>query len=1037
MDKNEALTVQLNCIGDARIITHVACIDPSAEVVFGAALFLILHRNEVTTRKQLQELLWPSVKTDIAAHRMRQTILRLRRLGLHIRAEGKSKLFLAAAVVNTDVEDLSDKTTARLDLPLFGTYNPTFSPRFADWLDLQREKIGSTIVRILLKRIQESRAAGKWEELEENCRSLMIHSADNEEATLALAESFAMRGDKLQSVKILDKYLADVADAPADLRVPAATMRKRIVDRMPMRTGVSSEDTPMFGREGYLRELVGVMNGARNKLPGVCLVRGEPGIGKTRLIAEFLSFASLQGFAAHRVNCRATDSNRPLSVVLDLIPLLRGMRGSIGSSPDTLSFLDTLGRLHPDNQANRIRLSPSRVNSKLDVAFADIIDAVSDECPLVLVIEDCQWIDSLSASVIGRILARLTAQRTLFVFTSRSEGHAFLEHDTLKVHDLPLEALSCKTATELLETIVERRGGEITPSYLGWATAVAEGNPFFLHELAKHWLETRNEHSAPPSLTAILRQRLSRLSPRALQVLQACAILENHSTVDNVEAVLGYKAHELLSAITELVEAGMIAVAERGSTLHDGGQMASRHDLLSETALLRLSAPGLSYLHRRAAKALEVRIQHTGDASTLWSCAKHWHLAGDGAQAFRLANSCAQHLLEAELPGEAVDAYAKALDYCTTDLDRLMIIERQATASYQSSDWAKVITFGTQARRMRARLHPNTNEHDELELMIRRAEWQSSDWNNLLAASLGCLEANQASVEHRLEAGIMVLMILSSRGGSNQARSTYQTIMKLCATSEHVELKLQASMIYNTAWGELELGVAAATDLVTAQQKKKDVGELLRAHCNAGVTLRVAGKFDQAAQQFREAISLADRHRIHLSKSRAIPMLAHMCIELGDFEEAAQCLHSLLECANPNEDRNARFEIGTIEARLALASGERVDIRTLVEEDLVEMQSDQLPYRRTYWKALRVAAQLAHSGLAELEAIADLEAEHIRTRESVFQAFATFVLYVGLISVGKKAKGRRILNSYLRCHRREPWPPPDHLLNSLLLFVKI
>jgi len=1028
--------IRLYCIGDARIVTPVATIDPSAEVVFGAALFLILQQEKATTRKQLQELLWPRIESRIAAHRLRQTILRLRRLGLPIEPDGKSKLLLDAAV-DTDLNTLLDEERAgRLDLRVFGPFNPTCSSNFSEWLDRQRARIGSGIVRILLGRIQESRAGGRWDELEDHCRALMVHSPDNEEATLALAESLAMRGDKLQSVRILDRYLADVCDGRSDLRVPASTMKRRIVDRLPARPGMSAEDIPMFGREQAMRELASLMNSARSKLPMACMVRGEPGIGKTRLIAEFLGFVSLQGFVAHRVYCRASDSSRPLSVILDLIPLLRGMRGAIGSAPDTLSFLDTLGRLRPTNQTSKLRLSPSHVNSKLDVAIADIIDAVSDECPLVLVFEDCQWIDDLSASVIGGVIARLTNQRTLFLFTSRGVEHAFLEGSASKVRDLRLDALTAESSKKLVETIVNRRGGEITPSYTAWATNVAEGNPFFLRELANHWLETGNEHSAPPSLTTILRQRLSRLAPNSLQVLQACAVLENQSTTDNIEAMLGYPAHELLSAISELVEAGMISVGERDSALPNAGQIISKHDLLSETALQQLSLPALSYLHRRAATVLEQRIQDAGDASSLWACAKHWQLAGDGVQAFRLANSCAQHLLDAELPTEAMNAYAKALNYCSTDLDRLTIIERQATASYQSSDWAKVIAFGAQARRIRAQLFSGGNEHDDLELMIRRAEWQSRDWNNLLADSLRCLDSTEASVQHRLEAGIMALMIVTSRGDATLGRSTYRVMTELFGATEQRELMLQASMIYNTAWGVLEIGVESAIDLVAEQQKKKDIGELLRAHCNAGVTLRVAGRFDQAADQFHHAIALAERHRIQLSKSRAIPMLAHMRIELGDFDEARQCLDSLRACCNSLDDRNARFEIGTIEARLALASGSRVDVRTLIERDLAEMQTDQLPHRRAYWKALRVAAQLAHSGSATLDAISDLEEEHLRTRDNVFQGFASFALYAGLISIGKQRKGKRLLNEYVHDHRREPWPPPQHLLDSLLLFVE-
>src|SRR4029078_11835521 len=199
---------------------------------------------------------------------------------------------------------------------------------------------------------------------------------------------------------------------------------------------------------------------------------------------------------------------------------------------------------------------------------------------------------------------------------------------------------------------------------------------------------------------------------------------------DNIEAVLGYSGHELLSSINELVEAGMIGLEESDSASPGGNRISSKHDLLSETALMLLSSPGRSYLHRRAAKVLESTIEFTGDASMLCSCAKRWQLAGDYAQAFRLANSCARHLLEAELPSEAADAYTKAFEYCATDLDRLTIIEGQATAYYRCSNWDRVIDLARQARAMKARLFPERSKHDELELMLRRAEWQNQDWDH-------------------------------------------------------------------------------------------------------------------------------------------------------------------------------------------------------------------------------------------------------------------------------------------------------------------
>jgi len=321
--------------------------------------------------------------------------------------------------------------------------------------------------------------------------------------------------------------------------------------------------------------------------------------------------------------------------------------------------------------------------------------------------------------------------------------------------------------------------------------------------------------------------------------------------------------------------------------------------------------------------------------------------------------------------------------------------------------------------------------------MLRRAEWQNQDWDHILADSLACLAASEATPGHRLEAGVMALMILTPRGDQESAENTYRSIMELSGASDApVDLTLQASMIFNAAWGSIDDAVVAAKKLVAEQQKKNDIGELFRAHCNAGITFRVAGQFESAIDQFREALALADRHGIELAKSRAIPMLAHLFIERGNLEEARHSLDELRTCTRGNCDHATQIEIRAIEARLALWSETKPDVLSLVEDDLAEMRFDQLSHRRAYWKALRVGAQLAKRGVATRDCIAELEEEHLKTRRNVFQAFTTFALYAGLLSIGEQERAERFLHEYISLYRREPWPPPRHLLSSLLNFVE-
>jgi DNA-binding SARP family transcriptional activator len=256
MKKASPGEIRLLCIGDARIITPLGEVDPSAEVVFAAALYLILERHEHTGRKRLQELLWPQTRSDIAAHRLRQTLFKLRRLGFAVEADGKSRIFLYAKSVTTDFEQFErsagvEPAIESAALPLFAAFNPSFSSQYAEWLDGQRSKIGAVLARVILGQIGKSRLAGNWVAVEKHSRALLRHAPENEEATLALAESLAMRGDKLQGVRILDAYLAEIGSGLTDLRISANTMRKRIVDRMPPRASDVPFEIPLLGREEY------------------------------------------------------------------------------------------------------------------------------------------------------------------------------------------------------------------------------------------------------------------------------------------------------------------------------------------------------------------------------------------------------------------------------------------------------------------------------------------------------------------------------------------------------------------------------------------------------------------------------------------------------------------------------------------------------------------------------------------------------------------------------------------------------------------
>ena len=1041
MANESAGPIKLFVLGEARIETPTAVIEPTAEIVFALSLFFLVNKNRSVGRATLQQMLWPQVPAALASHRLRQTLLKARRFGLPIEASGKAGLSLLGAEVTRDYERVlaapsSDKSLESVSLELLPSFEASFSRPYSEWLDSWKLEVSGPIVRMVLGLIASARLQGHWSVVEVQSKRLLQIAPYNEEATLGVAESLAMRGEKLEAVRTLDTYLSEIGRKPSDLRLPADVLRRRIADRMSPPNQNVPADIPLLAREEMMEHLSKQMREAQSGRGQACIVWGDPGIGKTRLLTEFLEFSGLQGFVSQRIYCRSSDSGRPLAVLLELIPTLRNLRGAIGAAPETLAYLDTLTKHRPNRNASVELGRPDETSHEyLKHALTDLLGAIADESPFVLAVEDCHWIDSASAAVLSQIASRLGEQPIFMIFTSRGFANAPLNSLSNDVDQMSVPPLSDTVSAELVQRIVRQRGKHASPEYLEWCTRVADGNPYFLQELSNHLVETGDEHGAPPSLTAILRRRLARLSPDALQLLQTCALLENHATLDVIEDVLGYEGHRLLQAINELAVAGMLASDSTKSTPGAASRLKSRHDLLSETALMQLAPPTRSYLHRRAAKVLETAIDRHGDVSTLWSCAKHWQLAGDTQHALRLAKSCATHLSQAGLPYDASEALDRALTYCSDDAETLSILEQQAAALFSCNAWHRVSETVARARALKQRLEPDAHNHDDLEIMVLRAGWQKFSWNEITYKTLVCLSAREATAAHRVEAGVMALMTISHYGDRDKAKETFDTICDVACSQSDVPstLLLQARMVYHTGWGSFDAAIIAARELVAQQQCSGNVGAIFRSMCNASVTYRTAGLIDEARTSLIDALAIADRHKLHAARLQAVIGLANLFLETGNVSEAKHWL-SVLEISpiGPEDDQLYHLEIRTIGARIALLEGRANDAHQLLEYHLTHLRVDETPHRRAYDSALQTAIDLGLGKVPSPATLKELRDAHYHTRANGFQAFPAFALFAGLRAAGENAEACQVLGEYLHVHRREPWPAPVQLLTALV-----
>ncbi len=319
---------------------------PEAEMRFAFALYLSIERDADWGRQQLAELFWPRVPEARARHSLRHLAYVLKSSGFPLEST-PSHVSVPATAVWVDYEDdLSAAQTpvgaARGFLP---GYSPNFSRAFAEWIDRTRSGVHSRLRFAFLRDISMFRRQNRWPEAAEAARQCLALDPFNEEATLALAESTALVGNKLEAITILDRYTSELGAAPNEIRLPATILRKRITERLPQ---AYEADVEVLTNRARVDSHDGCTNLLRSAKSGrganVCYMWGPAGIGKSRVALELARVAALDGVRIQRTVSQPSDAGRPLSVFCDVVHGLLEMPGALGCSPRSRQYLIRLSQ---------------------------------------------------------------------------------------------------------------------------------------------------------------------------------------------------------------------------------------------------------------------------------------------------------------------------------------------------------------------------------------------------------------------------------------------------------------------------------------------------------------------------------------------------------------------------------------------------------------------------------------------------------------------------------------------------------------------
>ncbi|HEV2148820.1 MAG TPA: diguanylate cyclase, partial [Longimicrobiaceae bacterium] len=359
----------------------------------------------------------------------------------------------------------------------------------------------------------------------------------------------------------------------------------------------------LVGRNAAFGELRAAWEAARGGAPGVALVSGEEGSGKTRLVEEFLRWVEHAGHERIVLRARGYESERDAawSAARDLLAPLRDAPGLGGASERALAELAAL----VPGVRERFRSLPeaSGDGRALREAVLQVIGSVAEEAPVLLVLEDLPAADAESQRLALSLARHLPGAGVLLVVTARVGDPAWGAGDPGDLPGLRRIRLAPLTADEmdaLLASMLELPAAE-RRGLAEKLHAESGGNPRYAIELASALVEEGYIVSGsderwrapdalsgaslplPASVREVVARRLGRLSPTARDVLGASAVLGERFSLEQLQEAGGFSPEALSAALDEIVVRRLVReVPDRV------GQYAFAHSLIRRVAYDRL-----------------------------------------------------------------------------------------------------------------------------------------------------------------------------------------------------------------------------------------------------------------------------------------------------------------------------------------------------------------------------------------------------------------------------------------------------------------
>jgi DNA-binding CsgD family transcriptional regulator len=683
-----------------------------------------------------------------------------------------------------------------------------------------------------------------------------------------------------------------------------------IIARMARR--VSS---PIFvGRIEELGVLESALAHAGDGHPQTVLVGGEAGVGKTRLVEEFIATCADSARVLTGGCVELSEGDLPYAPIVEALRgLIRGMESAdidelLGDARTELArLLPELGA-RADVEAITGVMAIGSVQARLFEMFLGLLDRLGAARPVVLVLEDLHWADRSTRDLISFLVRNAHQHRLLLLATFRTDElhrrhplRPFLaELDRARnLERIELHRLDRQDLAAQLDGIL---GHPPSHDLLERVFELSEGNPFFAEELLA--TVEGGRFDVPDTLRNLLLVRVEALPDDAQEVLRIAATARRRVPHDVVASISTLPERDLIAALRTAVEHHILVPDSEGHSY------AFRHALVQEAVYSDLLPTEQARLHAAFAELLASHpelIAGTGAAAAA-ELAFHYYAAHDQERALVAS-------VEAGIAAERTFAFAEARVHFERALelwdrvpeaarlapiDRVTVLQRAADSASVSGDPRRAIALAREAEGL---LQPAGDQIQAALLKERlgRYLWVNGEIDASLAAYREAVqlvpEAPPSPERARVLAGEGQVLMLRSQFRESKSRCEQAIEIARAVNSRQQEgHALNTLGVDEALLGDVDRGAKHLLDARAIAEEIGNPDDLLRSYVNLADALAAGGRLQAALDASIEGHEEAGRFGVQRSYGMWLKLSASFRrLDLGDLNEAFSLASEIVE----------------------------------------------------------------------------------------------------------------------------------------------